>query len=327
MTPQQSELVADYMLDHPGLTQQQAIAALQRAAQWPEDEDLPAFDVGPPLEAVPAGTAALAQRTAAAAPAALEEDAEKRLPMVAAESDPMETGAGLEEFAADDVRIPQIKIRQAQTKEADGVPDGSWFLTSDLEGASPSREVVFLEMRKERSLLLPYGGGDAADAMIHRIQQQTGVVVPAEWEGPVCFSHDRVVPVEQEGIGVLAAECKSCPMSRWRTVRGRRMQDCGESYRILLFDLEAQIPAVFYARGSAIRPTRDLLTNLQVACRRRKLPAYGFSFSVGTKKRDSSEGTYFVPVFGRPVPIEDQDEIAQYGGIRQACAAVRAEEE
>ena len=34
-----------------------------------------------------------------------------------------------------------------------------------------------------------------------------------------------------------------------------------------------------------------------------------------------------MPVFGRPAPIEDKGEIAQYGGIRQACAAVRAEEE
>jgi len=212
-------------------------------------------------------------------------------------------------------------------KNADEVPDGTWFLTSDLEGASDSREVVFLEMRKERSLLLPYGGGDAADAAIHRIHQQTGVDVPQSWEGPVCYSRDRVTPVQQEGIEVLASACKGCPMSRWRSVRGRRIQDCAESYRILLYDLEAQLPVVFYARGSAIRPTRDLLTNLQVACRRRKLPAYGFSFVISTKKRDTSDGTYHVPVFGRPVPLEDAEEIAQYGGIRAACAAVQVEEE
>lgn len=339
MNAQQQELVADWILDHPGATQKQAIAALRRSGEWREERAADfAFEVGPPLEAVPEGSARHA--TAATAPPVVEERAaeparplarsereERLLLAVEEELDPLAVGAGLEEFGAEDVRIPQLKIRQAQTKNADGVPEGTWFLTSDLEGASATREVVFLEMRKERSLLLPYGGGDAADAAIHRIHQQTGVEVPEEWEGPVCFSRDRVLPVQQEGIAVLARDCKTCPMARWRSVRGRRIQDCAESYRILVYDLQAQIPAVFYARGSGIRPTRDLLTNLQVACRRRKLPAYGFSFTISTKKRDTSDGTYHVPVFARPTPLEDADEIAQYGGIRTACASVQAEEE
>ncbi|HBP23611.1 MAG TPA: hypothetical protein DEA08_38265 [Planctomycetes bacterium] len=325
MTPNQQELVADWILENPGSTPQQAIAALRETGQWPQESAagaIPALDVGPPREIVPEG-AALAPESSQATGMA------QHLPLATPEpeADAMAVGAGLEEFGADDVRIPQLKIRQAQTKNADDVPEGTWFLTSDLEGASTTREVVFLEMRKERSLLLPYGGGDAADAAIHRIHQQTGVEVPQGWEGPVCFSRDRVQPVQQEGIEVLASDCKRCPMSRWRSVRGRRIQDCGESYRILFYDLEAQIPAVFYARGSAIRPTRDLLTNLQVACRRRKLPAYGFSFVISTKKRDTNDGTYHVPVFGRPIQIEDADEITQFGGIRAACAAVQVEED
>ncbi|MBL4846133.1 MAG: hypothetical protein JKY65_11450 [Planctomycetes bacterium] len=337
MTPNQQEIVADWILENPGSTPQQAIAALRQGGGWPtEERGIPALDVGPPREVFAEGTAlavadvdraALAVADADKAALAVA-DEEERLPLARApQEDPMAVGAGLEEFGADDVRIPQIKIKQAQTKNADGVPDGTWFLTSDLEGASDTREVVFLEMRKERSLLLPYGGGDAADAAIHRIHQQTGVEVPQTWEGPVCFSRDRVSPTEQEGIDLISQHCKGCPMSRWRSVRGRRIQDCAESYRILLYDVEAQLPAVFYARGSGIRPTRDLLTNLQVACRRRKLPAYGFSFTISTKKRDRAEGTYYVPVFGRPVPIEDAEEIAQYGGTRAACSAIQVEEE
>ena len=319
MTPNQQELVADWILEHPGSSPQQAIAALREGGAWPKEErGIPALDVGPPREVFAEGTA-LAVAVA---------DPEPQVPLAPApQEDPMAVGAGLEEFGADDVRIPQIKIKQAQTKNADGVPDGTWFLTSDLEGGSETREVVFLEMRKERSLLLPYGGGDAVDAAINRIHQQTGVEVPQSWEGPVCFSRDRVRSVEQEGIEVLSSHCKGCPMSRWRSVRGRRIQDCAESYRILLYDVETQLPAVFYARGSGIRPTRDLLTNLQVACRRRKLPAYGFSLTISTKKRDRDEGTYYVPVFGRPIPLEDSEEIAQYGVTRAACAAVQVEEE
>lgn len=278
----------------------------------------PLFDVGPPPDDDPEPMIVW--------PEATEPKTEVLLPSVAYEY-ALAVGAGLEEFGEEDLRIPQLKLRQAQTKNAERVPDGSWFVTSDLECHARSRELVFLEMRKERSLLLPYAGGDAADAMIRRIEEQTGVEVPADWEGPVCFSRDRVRPVAQEGIAPLAEDCASCPMACWRTVRGRRTQDCAESYRLLFFDLATQLPCVLYARGSAIRPTRDLLTNLQVASRRFKLPACGFTVEVGTKKIDSVDGTYFVPVFGRPQPVEDREEIAKYAGIRHACAKRQVEED
>ena len=295
----EQELIAEWIIDHPGATREQARAAV-RAAHRPTERLLP-----------------MAQELSQVNTLTLQPDP----------NDPMAVGAGLEGFGADDVRIPQLKIRQAQTKNAEGVPEGHWFLTSDLEGASPARNVVFLEMKKERSLLLPYAGGDAADAMIHRIHEKTGVRVPADWKGPVCYSRDRIQPTPQDGIDLLCVYCDDCPMARWRTVRGRRIQDCGEFYRILLYDLESQLPAVYYAHGSAIRPTRDLLTNLQVACRRHKLPAYGFSFSIATKRPDEKDSSYHVPVFGRPVPLSTNEEVQQFAGIRLACASVRVEED
>lgn len=313
-TTDQAILIADWILTHQGVSEAEAVRALKAAGQWPDGESVPFDDPEPTIAPGPA-------EAFGDAPTGEEE---RLLP---AQADPFAIGAGLEEFDAEDVRIPQLKIKQAQTKNAAGVPDGALFLTSDLEGHATTRELVLLELGKERSLLLPYGGGVAAEAMIARIYEKTGIDVPDDWEGPVCFSRDRVAPVAQDGIKPLADNCEGCPMNRWRTVRGRRMQDCAESYRLLFFDVTAQLPAVFYARGSAIRPARDLLTSLQVACRRRGLPAYGFAFSVTTKKVEAGDGTYFVPVFGRPTELEDREEVARYAGIRRACATVQVEEE
>lgn len=320
MNSKQAELIADWILEHQDATQEQAIAALRRAGAWPDDG--PRVDPEPTLGPAPAETFGAEVECAdedAVAPAG------RLLPL--APEDPFAVGAGLETFGADDVRISQLKLKQAQTKNAAGVPDGAWFLSSDLEGHSLARELVLLELGKERSLLLPFGGGVAADAMIQRILAKTGAEVPDDWEGPVCFSRDRVTPVVQEGIKPLAAACSECPLNGWRTVRGRRMQDCAESYRLLVLDVTSGLPAVLYARGSAIRPVRDLLTGLQVACRRQNLPAYGFRFTVASKRLEGGDGTYHVPVFGRLAAIDDKEEIARYAGIRKACATVQVEDE
>jgi hypothetical protein len=235
--------------------------------------------------------------------------------------------AGHEELGHEDVRIPQLKIRQELTRNAERVPEGSLFVTSDPGSHSLGRELVLLDVRKERSLLLPYFGGEAADALVARILELTGVIVPPGWDGPVCFSRDRVRPVEQEEVEPLADECAACPMARWRTVRGRRLQDCAESYRALFYDLATGMPVAFFARGSAIRPTRDLLTNLQVACRREARPAYAYTVELITKRIERPDGSYHVPVFGLPQPIEDSDEIARLAAIRKTCALVQIEED
>lgn len=237
-----------------------------------------------------------------------------------------DTAAGLEELGPRDLRIPQLKIRQPLTLGADGVPEGSFFVTADPAFHSIGRDLVVLEVRKERSLMLPYGGGAAAEAVVERIAQRTGVEIPSDWEGPVCFSHDRIKPVELEGLPVLSDTCADCPMNRWRTVKGRRSQDCAESYRLLAYDVITQRPCVFYARGSAIRPTRELLAQLQSMCERHKRPAYGFGVYMLTKRVEGSDGPYFVPVYQGTYLLEDSAQISFYAAVRAKLASAPVEE-
>ncbi len=237
--------------------------------------------------------------------------------------------AGLERLAKGDLRLPQLKLKQPSTPYAARVPEGSWFLTTDEEGHALSRGLVLLEARKERALLLPlFAGEEAVQAACERIEQETGVEVPEGWEGPVCYSRDRVRPVEQEAIPTLAAACASCPMVRWRTVEGRRVQDCRDSYRLLFWDMAADLPCVLFARGAAMRPARELLTHLQVACHKADLPACAFVIGLSARRVEGVNGPYYVPLFSRPYPSTHPEETPRYAAIRRACAAFeRAEEE
>lgn len=240
--------------------------------------------------------------------------------MSRSECDVKITSAGLEGFSLRDVKLPLLKLKQAGTQDAPRVPDGSWYLTNDPEGHSLSRGLVLLEMRKERSLVLPYAGVAAREAVASRIERATGVHVPLDHEGAVCFSRDRLRPVVLEGVEPLSDQCTTCPMARWRTVAGRRVQDCAESYRLLVWDEGAEAACLLYARGGAIGPVRDFLTNVQVACHRYKLPACGFRFGLSSRRAHSLEGSYWAPLFTRPYLHTNQDAWQQFDEIRRACS-------
>lgn len=235
------------------------------------------------------------------------------------EDDAPELGAaaGLEECTAEDFRIPALKLRQTLTEGAPGVPEGAWFLTEESSAALRLRSVVVLEVKKERNLLLPRGGSEAAQALVERIRTRTGVEVPLDHEGPVCWSRDRITPVQEEGLLPLATDCTTCSLSRWRTENGRRVQHCGESYRILLFDLASDLPAVYHARGAAIRPTRELLTRLQVACRRAGSPTCAFQLTLSSEELEGPDGTYWIPRYGHLLPLEKPGLVAQLAEIRR----------
>lgn len=229
-------------------------------------------------------------------------------------------GSGLEELGPADLRLPQLRLRQPRTLHADRVPEGSWFATDDPSVHSLGRDLVVLDVRKERSLLLPFGRGAAARAVAARIQEKTGVEVPADWEGPVCSSLDRVRPVVLDGLPPLAAACAACPMARWRTERGRRRQDCAESYRLVLLDLVTGRPCVFFARGAAIRPTRELLTALRTQCERHRRPAWAFSVFALSRRVEGPDGPYHVPVFGPPFAVEPS-QLPFHRALRQRLSA------
>lgn len=242
------------------------------------------------------------------------------------EEDDLAAAAGLEECTAEDFRIPALKLRQTRTEGAWRVAEGDWFLSEEPEHASSVRSVVVLEVRKERSLILPRWGDEAAERLVARIRDRTGVEVSPLHEGPVCYSRDRVGPVRKDGLLPLATECETCPLARWRTEDGRRIQDCGESYRVLFMDLASELPAVYYARGAAIRPTRELLTRLQVTCSRTDSPACAYQLTLSSERFEGQDGPYWIPRYGELLPLESPHMVAQLARIRRTFASWPAEE-
>lgn len=231
------------------------------------------------------------------------------VPTIEPPRQPAPPDTGLDEVGTNNRRLPRLKLRQPLTWNADEAPEGSVFITSQPGDHGLARTLVLLAVRKERALRLPVRE-DEVKALRQRVIAQTGVEIPVEWKGTVCFSRDRILPELQPGIDPLNPNCLNCPMGRWRTVNGRRVIDCAESFRLILFDRRAQVPCVFFANGSAVRPTRDLLTALKVACRRHDRPAYGFTVELSTRRVEADDGHYFVPVFDRPEPISDTAEVS-----------------
>lgn len=230
--------------------------------------------------------------------------------------------AGLEGLAPGDLRLPLLKLKQPSMPYPARVPEGSWFLTSDEEGHALSRGLVLLEARKERSLLLPVHRGKQAIAKTcQHIRQETGVDVPPSWRGPVCWSRDRIRPVQQEGIPTLSDKCATCPMVR-RKITGGGASGCNESYRLLFWDLAAELPCVLFARGPQLRYARELLTQLHVASRRQELPVWAFVLGLSAKRHEGeSGGHHYLPVFSRPYPTTHTEQIERYAAVRQACGA------
>jgi hypothetical protein len=240
------------------------------------------------------------------------------LPTIEPPARPAPPDTGLEQIGTNSVRLPRLKLRQELTRNADGVPEGSIFISSQPGDHALGRTVVLLAVRKERALRLPVREDDAKN-LRQRIIAQTGVEVPADWQGTVCFSRDRILPEVQPGIDPLNPNCLNCPMGRWRTVNGRRVNDCAESFRLILFDRRAQVPCIFFANGSAVRPARDLLTALKVACRRHERPAFGFTVELSTRRVEADDGHFFVPVFDRPEPIADTAEVSLLADLSRSC--------
>lgn len=232
--------------------------------------------------------------------------------------------AGLQAYGPEDVRLPRLKLKQRETRGAERVPEGAWFLTGEEEWHALTRALVLLEMRKQRGVILPWSSETRSRALAERIRDRTGVDVPLDYDGPVCHSRDRQLPVVRDGLTPLASSCSTCPLARWQVVDGRRRQDCAESYRLLLWDEAAQSPCVYYAQGAAIPPVKDLLTNLQVAARRYSRPVYGFQLGLRAVTKHSMDGPYWVPQFTRPYPHVDPEAWAGFEAVLTACTPARA---
>ena len=284
-----------------------------------EEAAPPVLNAGAPKElheAAPAAVLPPAKPTAEAK----QLPAKPPEPETALDKNRGEAVEGMEFCDSRDLVIPNLQLKQAQTRDDDDsgideIEDGHWFLSNDPEGNSEARELVFLEVRPGRTYMLPYEDDDARDEVLAEFGLDGKVPDDVK---VICSSLDRVTPTAPEEWDALAESCSDCPHSKWRkTSRGRKPPACGEVYRTIVVDTtEGDVPARLFLKSSAIRPTQSLLTNLQLAARRKKLPICGFSVSVSSVKKKATKGNYFIPKFGRPQPLDAED-VEAYRGLRQ----------
>lgn len=301
----------------------------------------------PAALAVPSGQPVVggelfAQPPRVPAPAATRMDAHVAMPSAAPQlpapaapahvghAAPMTGLEGLEEITGEDVKVPGWKIRQPTSGSADAavlaIPAGSIFLTFDPAGHAPKRVGRVLDITKGRSFLPPYGNSNDAKVksaqLRERLEKLHGVKVPED-KKVICSSPDRKTP-EDRGWGTLAKTCAECPYSKWTVVGGvRKAPECQENYKTIIFDEPTQTPAIYLARGSAIKSFKNLVTNLMIAGNREKRPPAGFRTCIETKKETDGTNTWYVPAFGPLLPVSDE-ELEQGLNIRRAIVANRA---
>jgi len=229
---------------------------------------------------------------------------------------------GLDTLDGGDIEVGLLKVRQPTTQDADQCEEGFLFIADDPGGGADRRTVTLLRVDKTRRLMLPKNS-DAAEGLIDRVEQFTGVEVPDNVEAVICRSDDRVSPVSYEGgTPALSADCAGCPMGKWRRVRGKNVQDCNEGFRLLLWDWETDRPVTMHAYKSAMRGVKAMLTVLRVATRKHNLPACNFSMDVSTRKHSREDGVYYTPQFSKP-ELADETVAELLRGTAQSLAKAR----
>lgn len=326
--------------EHPAWKGGAASAPTTSAPAAAPAGDLPEIDPGPP----PGATQA-APTTPAPAPARVELPAVRAEALPAAPAParrhlpaaPVEVPEGAEELDASDLVLPTLTLKQAQTKDIPDeikIPDGHWFFRQTPALHSEKRRIVILHVGKGRSFMLPYQK-TLRPPVVQRIREVSGVEVREDREKPVCFSRDRVSPVKQEDLNTLAAACKDCTFARWRTVAGKPVMDCGESYELLVVDRTGGAPGMpcwLYLRSSAIAPVKNALTALKWQAHTQKIdghvaPLFAFELELGSVATKTDDGNFYKPTFGAPVPIAERELIAFYRGIRESALATQERSE
>lgn len=242
-------------------------------------------------------------------PAAFPRRAARPAPLVP----DLSTAAGLEACRADDLHVPALRIKQSRGEGGAAVRPGEWFVDGAPELVIRELSLVVLEVHRERALLLseddPYLETLVRDAV-------GWVDLPAGQRWPVCRSRDLLRPERAAGLLPLAKECAGCPF----TPRG-----CDEGYRLLVVEpQEGGFIAHYHALGAARRPVRELLTELQLACRRDRAPACGYRVAVGTREVEGPDGPVWIPHFEQPERLQDPAQVCAHAELRRVFSTEEA---
>ena len=211
-----------------------------------------------------------------------------------------------QELRPDELVIPQVKLVQGVSRDADSRQAGSFYNTITKEYTSELR-VAVLALSRSRSLFVSDKFSDP----------------------PVCVSDDGNKPREQVKVADAVSElmtgptCKVCWASQWGTARQGmgKGQACRFSYNLLCMDPVDEMPFLLRVSGTSISPFAEYATVLRL----RKMPFYSVETIIGAGQEIFEAGKAWVLTFGRGAPLPPdfvetmRNQAAAYRGLRIAA--------
>jgi hypothetical protein len=190
----------------------------------------------------------------------------------------------------------ELKLLQNTTPDMKGGQPGE-ILDTRTEESAKIIEVVLLRRAVNRAY---FPGAYSADSK------------------PICTSNDGIVP-SKFAEHPQAAKCVFCPHSKW--IAGKK-PPCAEKRRLLFVMKDTGLPRLLTFGGSAIPVFKkdvedrinESITMLNYRDKTKRYYPYDFSFTISSKRVVTNRGTYYEPVFGKPVLVEN---VGEFGPLYQ----------
>ncbi len=211
---------------------------------------------------------------------AVREQAE--LPAV--QEEPFDDGLG--EITQDDLIIPRLKVGQKQSL---GDVEGKLFI--DVTGdVVDEMDIVILSISKSR------------------------VLFPEDFSReskPLCKSNDLIKPELNDDpvFAPMAAECDGCPYAKWTKKKTGKPKppECSEVWNMLVLDFDTFLPAWFSLKRKALKPGRKIISMLKLRGLAKKIPIWGYKFTVRVELSPGDSGDSYIPIFSGLTELKGED--------------------
>ena len=192
---------------------------------------------------------------------------------------------GLGEITQDDLIIPRLKVGQSQSE---GDVAGKLYIdvTSDVK---EEMELVLIKLNKSRVLFPEKFSRDSE---------------------PLCRSQNFVTPENDSDVfSPMSETCADCAYSKWSKNESGKASPprCQEVWNMLVLDFETFMPCWFSLKSTALKPARKIISMLKLRGTAKRIPAWGFKFTVEVTERSGDSGNSYIPSFSSLTELDGED--------------------
>ncbi len=176
---------------------------------------------------------------------------------------------GLEDFGAEDMVTPILKIVQPMSQEGE---QGGFFCALTQENYKEI-EIVFLGFHKTRVLF------------------EEGVLD----QEPLCKSNDNKVP-DPSVEAPMSADCKTCPYSQWTLGKDGKQKspECADVFSFVGLMVDTQFPFLLDVKGLSIKPTKKFLSVVSLVAKTRGVGLWNAKVTIGCDEVKKEKGKAYV---------------------------------